>query len=114
MAKKRIVLSLEGTPKTEQIVWYKGTAQKDILNSIREVSYRATLLLYFEVILEVNRLARSKQYLLILFLFCLFEDVVHYMLLCPYSLIKCPFTFHLKLDRNEICIKELVSFLAFY
>ena len=43
MAKKRIVLGLEGTPKTEQIVWYKGTAQKDILNSIREVSYRATL-----------------------------------------------------------------------
>ena len=42
MAKKRIVLSLEGTPKTEQIVWYKGTAQKDILNSIREVSNRAT------------------------------------------------------------------------
>ena len=74
MAKKRIVLSLEGTPKTEQIVWYKGTAQKDILNSIREVSYRATLLLYFEVLLDVNRLARSKQYLLLLVLFCLFEE----------------------------------------
>ena len=52
--KKRIVLSLEGSApgagKEEHIiVWYKGTAQKDILNSIREVINQSIILQCFQL-----------------------------------------------------------------